>query len=44
MKVGGIDTSRIEAMVAQLKAAGETVMRIGEIRARQEGQAQTIVL
>ncbi len=32
-----------DAAIAQLKAAGETVMRIGEIRARQDGQAQTIV-
>jgi phosphoribosylformylglycinamidine cyclo-ligase len=32
-----------EAAMAQLQAAGETVMRIGEIRARQDGQAQTIV-
>jgi phosphoribosylformylglycinamidine cyclo-ligase len=32
-----------DAAIAQLKAAGETVMRIGEIRAREEGQAQTIV-
>jgi phosphoribosylformylglycinamidine cyclo-ligase len=31
------------AAEAQLKAAGETVYRIGEIRARGEGQAQTIV-
>ncbi len=33
-----------DAAIAQLQAAGETVMRIGEIRARAEGQAQTIVL
>ncbi|MDO8305349.1 phosphoribosylformylglycinamidine cyclo-ligase [Herminiimonas sp.] len=33
-----------DAAVAQLQAAGETVMRIGEIRARTEDQAQTIVL
>ena len=33
-----------DAAMAQLKAAGETVMRIGEIRERAEGQAQTIVL
>jgi phosphoribosylformylglycinamidine cyclo-ligase len=32
-----------DAAIAQLKTAGETVMQIGEIRARQEGQAQTIV-
>jgi phosphoribosylformylglycinamidine cyclo-ligase len=33
-----------DAAMAQLQAAGETVYRIGEIRARQEGQAQTVVL
>ena len=33
-----------DAAMAQLKAAGETVTRIGEIRARAEGEAQTIVL
>tara|TARA_R110001599_G_scaffold64023_3_gene179036 strand:- start:663309 stop:664352 length:1044 start_codon:yes stop_codon:yes gene_type:complete len=33
-----------DAAMAQLQAAGETVMRIGEIRARQDGQAQTIVV
>jgi phosphoribosylformylglycinamidine cyclo-ligase len=33
-----------DAAMAQLKAAGETVMRIGEIRERAEGQAQTVVL
>lgn len=33
-----------DAAIAQLKAAGETVMRIGEIRAREDGQAQTIVV
>jgi len=32
------------AAEAQLKAAGETVFRIGEIRARAEGEAQTIVV
>lgn len=32
------------AAEAQLKAAGETVMRIGEIRERQQGEAQTIVV
>jgi phosphoribosylformylglycinamidine cyclo-ligase len=30
--------------MAQLQAAGETVYRIGEIRARSEGEAQTIVV
>jgi phosphoribosylformylglycinamidine cyclo-ligase len=29
--------------MARLEAAGETVYRIGEIRARNEGEAQTIV-
>lgn len=33
----------VEAM-AQLSAAGETVTRIGEIRQRKEGEAQTIVV
>jgi phosphoribosylformylglycinamidine cyclo-ligase len=32
-----------DAAMAQLQAAGETVYRIGEIRARKEGEAQTIV-
>ncbi|MGJ9417244.1 phosphoribosylformylglycinamidine cyclo-ligase [Massilia sp. CMS3.1] len=33
-----------DTAMAQLQAAGETVYRIGEIRAREEGQAQTVVL
>ena len=33
-----------EAAIAQLRAAGETVYRIGEIQSRAEGQAQTIVV
>jgi phosphoribosylformylglycinamidine cyclo-ligase len=33
-----------DAAFAQLQAAGETVYRIGEIRARAEGEAQTIVV
>ena len=33
-----------EASMAQLRAAGETVMQIGEIQIRAEGQAQTIVI
>lgn len=33
-----------DAAFAQLEAAGETVYRIGEIRAREEGQAQTVVV
>ncbi|MEW6762083.1 MAG: phosphoribosylformylglycinamidine cyclo-ligase [Pseudomonadota bacterium] len=32
-----------DAAMAQLQAAGETVYRIGEIRAREEGQAQAVV-
>ncbi len=32
-----------DAAMAQLQAAGETVYRIGEIRTREEGQAQTVV-
>ena len=33
-----------DAAIAQLKAAGETVSRIGEIRERQGAEAQTIVV
>jgi len=33
-----------DAAMAQLQAAGETVMRIGEIREREQGQAQTVVI
>jgi phosphoribosylformylglycinamidine cyclo-ligase len=33
-----------EAAIAQLGAAGESVSRIGQIRARQGDEAQTIVL
>jgi phosphoribosylformylglycinamidine cyclo-ligase len=33
-----------DAAIAQLQAAGETVMRIGEIREREQGQAQTVVI
>jgi phosphoribosylformylglycinamidine cyclo-ligase len=32
-----------EAAMQNLTAAGETVYRIGEIRARSEGEAQTVV-
>jgi hypothetical protein len=32
------------AAIAQLRAAGETVTRIGEIRAREGDEAQTIVM
>lgn len=32
------------AAIAHLKDAGETVYQIGEIRARQPGEAQTIVI
>jgi phosphoribosylformylglycinamidine cyclo-ligase len=32
------------AAIAMLTAAGETVTQIGEIRARAEGEAQTIVV
>jgi phosphoribosylformylglycinamidine cyclo-ligase len=39
-----VSKENADAAIAQLKAAGETVMRIGEIRERSEGQAQTIVL
>ncbi|MFC5509739.1 phosphoribosylformylglycinamidine cyclo-ligase [Massilia jejuensis] len=33
-----------DAAMAQLQAAGETVYRIGEIRTREAGQAQTVVV
>jgi phosphoribosylformylglycinamidine cyclo-ligase len=33
-----------DAAIAHLQAAGETVSRIGEIRERQDGEAQTIVV
>jgi phosphoribosylformylglycinamidine cyclo-ligase len=39
-----VSAENADAALAQLKAAGETVTRIGEIRARAEGEAQTIVL
>ncbi|MGX9221463.1 phosphoribosylformylglycinamidine cyclo-ligase [Massilia varians] len=38
-----VSKENADAAMAQLQAAGETVYRIGEIRAREEGQAQTIV-
>ncbi|THC42919.1 phosphoribosylformylglycinamidine cyclo-ligase [Massilia sp. Mn16-1_5] len=39
-----VSKENADAAMAQLRAAGETVYRIGEIRAREEGQAQTVVL
>lgn len=39
-----VSKENADAAVAQLEAAGETVYRIGEIRAREQGQAQTVVL
>ncbi len=39
-----VSQENADAAMAQLQAAGETVYRIGEIRARAEGQAQTVVL
>lgn len=39
-----VSKENADAAFAQLEAAGETVYRIGEIRAREEGQAQTVVL
>jgi phosphoribosylformylglycinamidine cyclo-ligase len=39
-----VSADNAEAAIAQLRAAGETVMRIGEIRTREEGQAQTVVV
>jgi len=38
-----VSKENADAAFAQLEAAGETVYRIGEIRARAEGQAQTVV-
>jgi len=38
-----VSKENAEAAMAQLAEAGETVYRIGEIRARNEGEAQTIV-
>jgi len=38
-----VSKENADAAFAQLQAAGETVYRIGEIRARGEGQAQTVV-
>jgi len=39
-----VSKENADAAFAQLEAAGETVYRIGEIRAREEGQAQTVVV
>jgi len=39
-----VSKENADAAIAQLKAAGETVTRIGEIRARQGDEAQTIVV
>ncbi len=39
-----VSPEEADAAIAQLTAAGETVSRIGEICARTEGQAQTIVV
>ena len=41
---GIVSAANADAAMAQLKAAGETVFRIGEIRERQGDEAQTIVL
>jgi phosphoribosylformylglycinamidine cyclo-ligase len=38
-----VSSENADAAAAQLQAAGETVYRIGQIRDRQEGEAQTIV-
>jgi phosphoribosylformylglycinamidine cyclo-ligase len=38
-----VSKENADAAMAQLQAAGETVYRIGEIRARADGEAQTIV-
>ncbi len=39
-----VSAENADAAEAQLKAAGETVYRIGKIRARQDGEHQTIVV
>jgi phosphoribosylformylglycinamidine cyclo-ligase len=39
-----VSKENADAATAQLKAAGETVYRIGSIRARAEGEHQTIVI
>lgn len=39
-----VSKENADAAIAQLRAAGETVSRIGEIRERQKDEAQTIVL
>jgi phosphoribosylformylglycinamidine cyclo-ligase len=39
-----VSKENADAAMAQLQAAGETVTRIGEIRERQAGEAQTIVV
>jgi phosphoribosylformylglycinamidine cyclo-ligase len=39
-----VSKENADAAMAQLQAAGETVMRIGEIREREQGQAQTVVI
>ena len=39
-----VSKENADAAEAQLKAAGETVYRIGKIRARQDGEHQTIVV
>ena len=39
-----VSKENADAAIAQLTAAGETVSRIGEIRERAEGEAQTIVV
>lgn len=39
-----VSKENADAAFAQLEAAGETVYRIGEVRARADGEAQTIVV
>lgn len=39
-----VSADNADAAIAQLRAAGETVYRIGEIRERADGEAQTIVV
>ena len=39
-----VSAANADAAIAQLRAVGETVTRIGDIRTREEGQAQTVVM
>jgi phosphoribosylformylglycinamidine cyclo-ligase len=39
-----VSKENADAAIAQLQAAGEKVSRVGEIRERENGEAQTIVV